>query len=225
MTAADRGGAVDAALWSLTFMAVLMVAWGALRHFGGAPPSSDSIAANGAGGVVNGLRYSARDRDIMIRTVIGEAWHGLPSRRQPPLGMRAVAHVIVNRARDGRFGGRTLAAVCLAKYQFEPWIARGKALMRIHRTSDAYRSVARIVDAVLAGDADPTAGALFFLNPITVKKRRGGTLPRWAVGATLTVAAADARMIHVFYTGPKVAGWFRSIDDLIEKKIKKKGVL
>lgn len=163
------------------------------------------------------VHHTPYDRDIMIRTVIGEAWHGQPSRRQPRLGMRAVAHVIINRVRDGRFGGNTLSKVCLAKYQFEPWISRRKALMRISRNSQAYKHVAAIVDPILDGrDLDPTNGALFFLNPITVRKRRRrGDLPRWAVGKTLTVTASNPAMVHVFYKGPQVAGWFRTLDDLV----------
>jgi len=164
------------------------------------------------------VKWTAADRDVMIRTVIGETWHPNPARRQPRLGARAVAWVIVNRTRDGRFGGKTIRQVCLAKWQFEPWATRRKELLRITERHPAWRWAAAVVDPILQGqDVDPTNGALFFLNPVTVRKRRKhGDLPRWAVGKTLTVSADNAALTHVFYTGPKVAGWFRTIDDLLE---------
>jgi hypothetical protein len=52
--------------------------------------------------------------EIAARTVWQEA------RGEPEEGQRAVAHVIVNRLRDGRWG-KSLASVCLADRQFSGW--------------------------------------------------------------------------------------------------------
>ena len=45
-----------------------------------------------------GMPMDPADRDMMIRTIAGEAGN------QPPLGQAAVAHVIMNRVADGGYG-------------------------------------------------------------------------------------------------------------------------
>jgi hypothetical protein len=60
---------------------------------------------------------SGRDRDLAIRTVVGEAAD------QGQVGMNAVASVIRNRAVNGGYGGNTPSGVVLAPNQFEPWKA------------------------------------------------------------------------------------------------------
>ena len=55
------------------------------------------------------------DIEVTARTVIGEA------RGEPIEGQEAVAWVIRHRAIAGRFGGPTLAHVCLRKAQFSSW--------------------------------------------------------------------------------------------------------
>jgi spore germination cell wall hydrolase CwlJ-like protein len=117
---------------------------------------------------------SPRDKDLMVRTMLGEAAN------QGPQGEAAVAHVILNRLATGNYG-KTASDVVLAPHQFEPWSTRPGELMSIKPTSQAYRDTADIVDMVVNGDVpDPTAGATHFLNPDIVRQRRGGTLPDWA---------------------------------------------
>ena len=58
---------------------------------------------------------SADDLDIAARTIWGEA------RGEGPEGMRAVAHVIANRATKGGWWGDTLWSVCLKPWQFSCW--------------------------------------------------------------------------------------------------------
>jgi spore germination cell wall hydrolase CwlJ-like protein len=73
--------------------------------------------------------------------------------------------------------------VVLKPWQFEPWMTRRSEMEQMSPEDDRYRNAARIADAVLAGEMpDPTAGATHFLNPVIVKKRRGGSLPKWASG-------------------------------------------
>lgn len=116
------------------------------------------------------------DRDMMIRTVLGEA------AGEPQQGQAAVAHVIMNRLYDGQWGD-TPSAVVQAKGQFEPWQTRRKELMGIDRNSPQYQNVGKIVDGVVSGAIDdPTNGATYFLNPTIVRNRTGGTLPNWAQG-------------------------------------------
>jgi hypothetical protein len=111
----------------------------------------------------------AFDRDMTIRTVLGEAGN------QSPLGQAAVAHVIMNRVRLGKWGDSP-ADVVTAKNQFEPWQTRKGELLAIRPTDPRYIRAARIVDAVASGGPDPTDGATHFANVATVRDRNGGTV-------------------------------------------------
>lgn len=134
------------------------------------------------------MNLSPQDRDLMIRTVIGEADGQLDD------GQSAVAHVILNRLKDGGFG-KTLTEVILAKGQFEPWQTRARELLNIDPKSEAYRKAGTLVDLATAEDAkDPTEGATYFLQPDTVVQRRGA-LPDWATGPSMKIGD------HTFYYG------------------------
>jgi hypothetical protein len=141
------------------------------------------------------IRYlTPQDRDYSIRTILGEAAD------QPDNGVAAVAHVIMNRAKDGGFGGSSPASVVLAPGQFEPWQSRTRELLSYSPQSPSYVRAARIFDSVVHGDTpDPTNGATYFLNPEIVRARRGGSLPDWAQGKGQRIGD------HVFYGGQKVA--------------------
>jgi spore germination cell wall hydrolase CwlJ-like protein len=130
---------------------------------------------------------SARDKDLMVRTMLGEAG------QEGPRGQAAVAHVILNRTATGSFG-KTPSDVVLAPNQFEPWSTKAGQLMAIRPDSGAYRDASDIVDMVAKGDIpDPTNGATHFLNPVIVKARRGGSLPDWAASPVATIGN------HTFY--------------------------
>lgn len=121
------------------------------------------------------------DRDILIRTVIGEA------NKEPDDGKAAVAHVVLNRMASGKYGGSGLQDVVFAKNQFEPWMTRANELRAISVDSDAYRNAAGVVDKVLTGQTpDPTQGSTHFLNPDVVRNRNpyatSNGLPAWAAG-------------------------------------------
>ena len=127
------------------------------------------------------------DRDLMIRTILGEAAD------QGPQGQAAVAHVIMNRLAAGTYGA-TPSAVVLAPHQFEPWTTRRNELMAISPNSSAYRNVGDIVDMVQAGEIpDTTKGATHFLQENIVRQRRGGSLPSWAAKPIAKIGA------HTFY--------------------------
>ncbi len=132
------------------------------------------------------------DRDYVIRTMIGEAAN------QGDDGLAAVAHVIMNRARDGGYGGRTPRDVVLARGQFEPWSTRRDELLGYAPEDPAYQRAAAVFDRVVGGESkDPTGGATHFLNEEVVRQRRGGTLPRWASGKSTKIGD------HTFYGGSK----------------------
>jgi spore germination cell wall hydrolase CwlJ-like protein len=128
------------------------------------------------------------ERDYLIRTIVFEATG------ETEQGKAAVAHVILNRKRIGLWGDN-IKDVVTHPWQFEPWMTKRRAIKNLAPNDPSYRSVARIADAVLAGEiADPTLGATHFLNPVIVRERRGGSLPKWARGEGMPIGR------HIFYT-------------------------
>jgi Cell Wall Hydrolase len=113
--------------------------------------------------------YNLEDRDYLIRTVAFEA----PN--EPAIGKAAVAHVILNRKKSGRWG-HEIKKIVTQPWQFEPWMTRRNEIEKLSPNDPRYRKAARITDGVLDGDIpDPTAGATHFLNPAIVRQRRGGS--------------------------------------------------
>jgi hypothetical protein len=143
--------------------------------------------------LILGLRQAAasddpQERDYLIRTVAFEAGS------ESEVGKTAVAHVILNRKRTGRWGD-TVKDVVTHPWQFEPWMTKRREMERLSRADPLYQSAARIVDAVLKGEKpDPTSGATHFLNPEIVRQRRGGSLPGWANGDGQEIGR------HTFYS-------------------------
>ena len=137
--------------------------------------------------------YNLEDRDYLIRTVAFEAAN------EPSLGKAAVAHVVLNRKKSGRWGDQ-IKKIVTQPWQFEPWMTRRNEIEKLSPDDPRYRRAARIADAVLDGDIpDPTSGATHFLNEAIVRLRRGGSLPRWAQGEGLVIGR------HTFYS-PDEAG-------------------
>ena len=132
--------------------------------------------------------YNLEDRDYLIRTVAFEAAN------EPSLGKAAVAHVVLNRKKTGRWGYQ-IKKIVTQPWQFEPWMTRRREIENLSPDDPRYRRAARIADAVLGGDIpDPTSGATHFLNEAIVRQRRGGSLPRWAQGEGLVIGR------HTFYS-------------------------
>lgn len=146
------------------------------------------------------MNLSAIDRDMLIRTVIGEAAH------EPLKGQAGVVSVILNRLASGKHGN-DVQDVVFAKHQFEPWDTRRSELLGYKPESETYQRAAGVVDAVLADQIkDPTDGATHFLNAATVRARRGGSLPDWAQGdgqeiGRHTFYAPEGKITRVADTG------------------------
>jgi conjugal transfer mating pair stabilization protein TraG len=124
------------------------------------------------------------DRDMMIRTIAGEAGN------QPPLGQAAVAHAIFNRAADGGYGGNRVQDVVTAPvkpgssyHQFSVWNPPGVAeaspiTQNILPSDPNYQKIGGIVDQVYSGAIpDPTNGATHYYAPGAMA---GGRPPPWA---------------------------------------------
>ena len=126
---------------------------------------------------------SAFDRDLLIRTVHGEA------KGESEEGMAAVTHSIINRlkyddryANPWKYNGITVQAVVLHPKQYEPWNKKEKREEMEKLTPDdaRYKRAAKVVDAVLAGEwPDPTPGSTHFYSVPVMENERGG-LPTWA---------------------------------------------
>ena len=133
------------------------------------------------------LRQRVDERDYLIRTVAFEA------SGEPVVGKVAVAYVVLNRKKSGKWGDN-IKAVVTSPGQFEPWMTRRREIEELSPNDPRYQSAAIIADAVLSGQTpDPTAGATYFLNPIIVRERRGGSLPSWASGEGRPIGR------HTFY--------------------------
>jgi spore germination cell wall hydrolase CwlJ-like protein len=132
-------------------------------------------------------RQAVEDRDYLIRTIAFEA------SGEPALAKIAVAHVVLNRKKSGRWGDN-IKAVVTHPGQFEPWTTRRREIEEFSPDDPRYQTAAIIADAVLSGRTpDPTAGATHFLNPTIVRERRSGELPSWARGEGLPIGS------HTFY--------------------------
>lgn len=130
-----------------------------------------------------------RARDMAIRTIYGEA------AQEPDEGMAGVAAVIRNRVEAGRYGGKDVPSVVLAKNQFEPWNTDGGRLRMssLKPDSPAYQRIGSIVDRVFSGDMpDPTNGATHFFAP-QAQAALGRNVPSWAQGEGQPIGR------HTFY--------------------------
>lgn len=132
------------------------------------------------------LDLDPRSRDLAVRTILGEAG------REPDDGQVAVAAVMLNRLKSGKYG-KSLSDVVLAPNQFEPW-SRPEARQRMLAFSPddpAYQRAAAALDRALSGD-DPTQGATHFYAPVA-QAALGRQAPSWAQGEPTVIGR------HNFY--------------------------
>lgn len=134
--------------------------------------------------------------DIMARTLWGEA------RGQGAKGMRAVAHVILNRvkiarAKGGSWWGDNVINVCQKPFQFSTWNRDDPnylKLMRVNDRNPEFRLARAVSRAVLIkNEFDVTSGATHY--------HRFDMMPYWARGKTPVKRIGD----HVFYAMPEEA--------------------
>jgi spore germination cell wall hydrolase CwlJ-like protein len=150
-------------------------------------PMKDVVKQPAAAETKPAWRLTADDRDYLIRTIAFEA------SGESATAKIAVAYVILNRKKSGRWGDN-IKAVVTQPGQFEPWETKRTEIEGLSPDDPRYKSAAVVADAVLSGQTpDPTAGATHFLNPTIVRERRGGELPSWAHGEGLPIGN------HTFY--------------------------
>jgi N-acetylmuramoyl-L-alanine amidase len=127
-------------------------------------------------------------RDVAARTIYQEA------RGEPEVGQKAVAHVILNRLKTGRWGNN-LASVCLWPWQFSGWHSAKdpnfKLACELADDSPALLKMRKILDGASI-EADPTSGAThYFATYIDA--------PPWTQGATFCGQIGQ----HKFYKDVK----------------------
>ena len=150
-------------------------------------PEQHRVVATGEAAPAGADASVADNRDVLIRTVWGEA------RGEPEEGMAAIAHVVLNRVRAQRYWGRTISAVCQKPYQFSCWNANDPnraQILQLVVGDVRVQQVSRIVDLVLGNRlADPTDGATHYHNRWMPRP------PRWVQGRQ------PCRLIgnHAFY--------------------------
>ncbi|MGX9389621.1 cell wall hydrolase [Nitrobacteraceae bacterium UC4449_H16] len=127
------------------------------------------------------MQPSARDRDVGIRTMLGEAGN------QGDDGMAAVAHVLRNRTVDGRWP-TSIAGVSLQPKQFSAWNAGpgGNTIpYNAKPGSPMYEKAGAVFDAVMSGrHVDPTGGATHYYSPAGMQKLvadgdQANAVPKW----------------------------------------------
>lgn len=123
-----------------------------------------------------------RDRDLMIKTIYGEA------AGEPPVGQAGIAHAILNRVAAGGYGDG-ISGVVLAPaagvdpkrgyHEFSPWNTGGASegnprAQQLSPIDPSYSRIGDIVDKAYSGlIADPTHGATHYYG-------RMPRPPKWA---------------------------------------------
>lgn len=130
--------------------------------------------------------FTDRDLDLLTRTMLGEA------AGEGPTGLAAVAHVVVNRAIDGGFGGSGIESVVMAPKQFSAWNAGagGNTPSKWDPNSSAYQNARQVALTVLQGhNVDPTGGATHYYSPrgmdaLVAGGSQSNNVPSWLAEET-----------------------------------------
>ncbi len=116
------------------------------------------------------------DEQIACRTLWAEC------RGEPEEGQRAVAHVLLNRLKDGRaFFGKTLAGICLRPFQFSCWNHNDPQRDRMALLTEQQLAPQLHILNLARVQADPTKGALYYYSDSMA------TPPSWAAKMTFIV--------------------------------------
>lgn len=178
-------------------------------------PNQPAVAQNGGTGSVPPVQphvpsppqlpasYTPQDRDVMIRTIIGEA------AGEGPEGMAAVALVIRNRMEDSRYPD-TPGGVSLQPGQFSAWNTDGSGNDLVNRYrpgSVTYDKAALIADMVIGGQVpDFTKGAVNYYSPegmraLVAQGYQDNLIPGWLSSANAERAGPAVQIGNQVFTG------------------------
>lgn len=134
---------------------------------------------------------SARDREVLARTLWGEA------RGEGLVGQLAVAWTIRNRVFDGKnksWWGEGYAGVCQAKWQFSCWNSNDPNFAYLSGAkpipAGQFKQCLEAANAVIDGTVDDMTGGATHYYASSMPKA-----PNWVKGAKLTLALGH----HKFY--------------------------
>jgi spore germination cell wall hydrolase CwlJ-like protein len=134
-------------------------------------PPGGQLAVS-ATNIAEPLSLTAQDRDIGIKTLLGEAGG------EGAEGMAAVAHVLRNRATSGQFP-TSITGVAMQAKQFSMWNDGGGKYATISKDNPAYIKAGEIIDAVMGGKhVDPTNSATHYYSPQGMKALYGDARPK-----------------------------------------------
>lgn len=166
------------------------------------PPAPGNRPASSSAPAI-GRELHPYERDIMVRTIIGEAAN------EGVIGQAAVAHTIRNRVMDKRWGDDP-AEVSLQFKQFSTWNdgAGGNSLPTKYNPGDAlYDRVAGIVDDVWSGRTpDMTGGATYYYSPagmdaLVDSGAQSNRIPNWLAQENADRGAPPATIGGQIFTG------------------------
>lgn len=151
------------------------------------------IGEYGIEGLLGSKKTRPKNVDLLARTIWGEA------RNQPPLGMQAVANVIMNRVektpekkRPAQSWPNTVEGVVKQPYQFSMWNVGDEnrvPALRVDTEDEQFRQALDIAYQAVAGTlTDVTSNAYWYHADYAE--------PAWADDYTLTKQIGD----HLFYT-------------------------
>lgn len=132
------------------------------------------------------VQATPQDADALARMIMTEA------AGEGAQGMAAAGAVALNRLRQGYGGAKTLVDVVNAPHQFEG-MTSGRA--GVSTNDPAYQHALQVAQGLISGQiADPTNGAVNFLNP-ELQTSLGRAIPGWAAGQGRRIGK------HVFFGG------------------------
>ena len=139
--------------------------------------------------------YAAHNRHMAYSVEIATATIAMEASGEGPDGELAVAFVLINRLKTGRWGS-TLAAVALARKQFSCWNEDDPNRMRMalmKNADPAIVSAQAALDKATSNNPDPTKGATHYYSVDMPQP------PFWASTATFLVQIGK----HRFYGNVK----------------------
>lgn len=129
-----------------------------------------------------------KDIDNLARTIWGEA------RGSGREGMQAVANVVMNRVRAGKWFSGTVSTVVRMAYQFSVWNKEDpnrEKMLAADETTPGFLDAVEIAARAMRGDLPDLTGGATHYHAVTIQP------PAWTHGATKTATIGG----HVFYKG------------------------